>query len=709
MGKEVVPPSSSSCFSHEFKKKNVLVLALVLFVCVLVLLNMVSIYFFSIPFSPVAITGRAVDEGIVRLYVEGNPRVITIYPENTTYDSEDYTCTAGGHPKCSDFRYNLPLNVSADFFVDSGAGKGWKYSLYDLEHSVSIKSDESFTPNTTIEAVRWGNQLTVSAYEEDIGWQSQSVIFTVDVPDSSPVLGDIPEEIFVCEGRADRTIQNFNASDVDEETLDAYINPTAVFYTDYLGMRGYNVSLFRIIARLDKEDVGEYVRTISVEDSIGSDSAVTNITVIEVNNAPVINNPLSTETKVYLNGTDSSFNYQWDVTDTEDIDFTSGNLTFNLSWGGPTELFQINSTTGVVNYTPPQGMLGLPITYHLTMCVNDTALDSSHENFSICGGRGFFNESISVCDSFTLTITDENRPPVIIANSPSSPLTVGGTTTTIFNASVSDADMTSGYPDLDWYVNGVLKESNENKSSDTYSWSAGCGTSGIYNITAITNDSLATDSVSWNVTVTRVACPAAPEGGAGGGGGGGGTLAGYCRENWVCDDWQVCQNVEKSFLAKSLSPEDYYNLKELCSQNQYDDRFCGFQITSCQDLELCNSTSPKVPKPSEMKVCYFTENPNCVDGITNCHDGSCELLVDCGGPCKPCPTCSDGIQNQGEAGVDCGGPCPYACEVEEPFKGISFVIISLFILAVIMLGFILVKLVKIVYHLLVGRKRKRKV
>jgi len=263
---------------------------------------------------------------------------------------------------------------------------------------------------------------------------------------------------------------------------------------------------------------------------------------------------------------------------------------------------------------------------------------------------------------------------------------------------------------LDWYVNGVLKESNENKSSDIYSWSAGCGNSGAYNVSAITSDGLLGGLVSWNVTVTNVACPVAPSGGSGGGGGGGGgTLAGYCRENWVCNAWQVCQNVERSFIGKSLSPEDYYGFKELCAQNQYDDRFCGFQITSCQDLELCNSTSPKIPRPSEMRTCYFTENPNCIDGITNCHDGSCELLVDCGGPCKPCPTCSDGKQNQGEGGIDCGGPCPYSCEVEEAFKGISFMIIGLLVIAVIILGFILVKLVKIVYHLfIVGKKRKNK-
>ncbi len=56
---------------------------------------------------------------------------------------------------------------------------------------------------------------------------------------------------------------------------------------------------------------------------------------------------------------------------------------------------------------------------------------------------------------------------------------------------------------------------------------------------------------------------------------------------------------------------------------------------------------------------YLAEKkPTCYDKIKNCHeDGECEEDVDCGGPCDPCPTCTDGIQNQGEEAVDCGGPC----------------------------------------------------
>lgn len=50
-----------------------------------------------------------------------------------------------------------------------------------------------------------------------------------------------------------------------------------------------------------------------------------------------------------------------------------------------------------------------------------------------------------------------------------------------------------------------------------------------------------------------------------------------------------------------------------------------------------------------------TGGPTCSDGIQN----QGETGVDCGGPCTACPpTCSDGIQNGTETGVDCGGSCP---------------------------------------------------
>ncbi|MEP6795152.1 MAG: GEVED domain-containing protein [Saprospiraceae bacterium] len=64
------------------------------------------------------------------------------------------------------------------------------------------------------------------------------------------------------------------------------------------------------------------------------------------------------------------------------------------------------------------------------------------------------------------------------------------------------------------------------------------------------------------------------------------------------------------------------------------------------EVEDYSVTVGSVPPPT----------PTCSDGIQN----QGETGIDCGGPCQPCPpgaTCSDGIQNQGETGIDCGGPC----------------------------------------------------
>ncbi len=53
-----------------------------------------------------------------------------------------------------------------------------------------------------------------------------------------------------------------------------------------------------------------------------------------------------------------------------------------------------------------------------------------------------------------------------------------------------------------------------------------------------------------------------------------------------------------------------------------------------------------------------TNCPTCFDGIQN----QGETNIDCGGPiCAACPTCDDGILNGDETGVDCGGTTCAAC------------------------------------------------
>ena len=73
-----------------------------------------------------------------------------------------------------------------------------------------------------------------------------------------------------------------------------------------------------------------------------------------------------------------------------------------------------------------------------------------------------------------------------------------------------------------------------------------------------------------------------------------------------------------------------------------------YAYSSLEKIEVFTcDTLPSPPPPI----------PTCSDGIQN----QGETQVDCGGPCPPCPvleTCNDGIQNQNETGIDCGGVCP---------------------------------------------------
>ncbi|MBN2052960.1 hypothetical protein JW756_05630 [Candidatus Woesearchaeota archaeon] len=137
-----------------------------------------------------------------------------------------------------------------------------------------------------------------------------------------------------------------------------------------------------------------------------------------------------------------------------------------------------------------------------------------------------------------------------------------------------------------------------------------------------------------------------------------------CQENWVCSNWTKCG-------------------------------MDGFQSRNCTDKNSCETFENK---PPEVQKCIYTPTCfdgakngleegidcgglckpciSCSDGIQNCHEGECEEDVDCGGPCPPCPTCFDGFQNchdgSCEEGVDCNGPCEKRCPTIQ-LPGLVFV------------------------------------
>jgi len=152
-----------------------------------------------------------------------------------------------------------------------------------------------------------------------------------------------------------------------------------------------------------------------------------------------------------------------------------------------------------------------------------------------------------------------------------------------------------------------------------------------------------------------------------------------CEPIWNCNPWFECNNVSYALEIGELIGEEYRDAADACEVGGFPVEFCGYQSRECFDENQCGTD---LERPPIEQACYYTEDPDCFDGIKNCHDGSCEFLVDCGGPCSACTTCSDGVHNQGEEDVDCGGPCPVSCPIEGPAGPVFLISVIIFAIAI---------------------------
>ena len=635
---------------------------------VLIVLN-VSLLFFGTPNSTQRVTGAGITAS-VSFVIETEAKHINIFsPLNQTYNFDL------GEPLV------LDLNVSSNFNAVS-----WWYDLYDLKHGKLVNQSIAFIPNQSIGVVRWGNQLTVYAQGEDDEIVNSTVVFSVYVPNSAPIISGIPENIYVCENT--QLIHFFNVTDIDEDVLWLTTNPTGPFHASPLytkkDMVTTVIEFFSGI--LLKKNVGTYFEIISVTDGEYLDTAETNINILEVNNNPVMRN-IGVKT-VYTEGSNTTFNYTVNVSDIEDGTSSEGKLNFSLIFWNGTELFGITSF-GEINYAPIVSELGV---YTIGVCATDLGITNPHVNISLCGQDG---GPITTCQNFSLTVTSDNRAPTIISYSPLilSSTRDGGSSVKF---SVTNYDPDGTVPDTYWYVNNKLVEYDVGNLNQDYTYSVPCGVNGDFNVKVDVTDGMLNDSLTWNFAINPVVCPVSS-----GGGGGGGGSGPSCTEKWACFGWSICQDSAKSLEIGLLSGEDFRIIQGECSRNAWFNKDCGVQTRTCSDINFCNTT---YNRPDQYSSCQYTINPSCNDGIKNCHNDSCELLVDCGGPCAACPTCSDRIKNQGEENIDCGGPCPIECPAIAPFvERNSFLIVFV----VLILILIIIAGIKI-YRIINYKKREKK-
>lgn len=592
--------------------------------------------------------------------------------------------------------YPIELLVSADEEVVD-----WKYSIYN--NNILIEEDVPLDPNSTIFFRQGINKIVVSATNDPGVWFNEESEFEITVGESVPVL-EAETDYYLCEGSFFR--REISAIDYDQNIVDFGIQPETPIYVETLynkqdGIFYYGAISTSLITKMMVDTTLQRLLYVYDEDEFHA-SLSTYFHILEVNRVPEYNR-LGVY-KLWKSGKDSVFNKTWYVYDIEDGFLEDGLMEINISYqnGSEFDLFELNPN-GSMYYEATNESIAMA--HNLSLCIKDNPIEDVHPNLTEhCGSDGSSN---IVCEDMYLTISDENRPVEILDIFPSDNFNVDAFNDTEFWVLIEDFDgdileYSFYHNDDELYYNVTNNYDDDYRYLVNFTHFFGCGIDGEQNLTFNVSDGLNFDNFSWVVDVNGVPCeeevPTYQ--------GGGGPVPFYCVENWGCDSWSTCQNVESSYKLGSLSIDDYYSYKDKCSQLGFSDGSCGFQLRECIDLNQCNNSEYKRVKPEIDQICHFTKNPNCFDKIKNCHDGSCETGVDCGGPCKPCPTCSDNIQNQGEEGVDCGGPCPIDCEKEMPLMR-SIFIISLLLLLLILIIFIIQRIVKIIKGQTLTREDKR--
>jgi hypothetical protein len=613
------------------------------------------------------------------------------------------------------YNFNLSDRVNLDgipeFLVDLNVAPNrpvpeWHYTLVsdNLEYGEYYTYDV-FVPNSTIPCRVGWNNLTVFA-EDALGTEvNHSVRFYINVSSSAPIIEmNDSQNIYGCE---DSIFEYpFNITDYDDEPslISVDIDPRDPFYAIFLGVGGGNISVGQINSHnviLREGNIGNYSELLTVNDGIYLDSVNIFINILETNGLPNPQEDMGAK-MIWNKGSNNTLYEEWSVLDSEDGASLSGEMSFTLNYtnGSSFEMFNI-SEYGIMNFSAGEDTpLGI---YELTACVIDNSINNSHQNLTqYCSQDGSNN---TVCDNFTLNVVNINRPPIIVGFDPNGTITVNGNEEVVFSVLVLEPDLDPF--DIDWYIDGVYLEHHEvrpngtggvyietgsddhirygvdlNKFYDTLSYSFPCGSSGVHTIYVEASDGLLFDNETLTVNLNEVEC-AQEDSGGGGGGGGGGMNSIWCFEEWECGYWEECVSVEESFNLGLFNLDSYYNYIDRCNQITYDGSKCGFQTRTCVDLNSCNNTEFRIPRGEQQQLCHFVSDPGCSDSVKNCHSGGCELLVDCGGPCSACPTCSDGIQNQNEGGIDCGGPCPYSCNIEEPIDKIDGVVVMLVFLIIV--------------------------
>jgi len=454
-------------------------------------------------------------------------------------------------------------------------------------------------------------------------------MFNVINVEEPPILIPFPNQFSLCEH--ENFYYNIDATDEDlnipntMEKLFFYDNTTLFVINEQTGEIFFSPDIE------NPEQTENIPVRVYVTDEEELDYQDTSFFIVPINDAPVMNViPAKT---VWVNET---LDFYVDVYDEEDGSNYDGNMNFTDN----TTLFNITNDGRIV-YDAKIEDNG---TYFIEICARDNGIPVPN-NASLCGND--YNPK-TVCQNLSLTITDVNRPPVITSYVPSRQnlqIYEGENITFIITKYDPDGTIPTTY----WLVNNVTVIIGP----DLWIFETMAGDAGNYIIKAEISDGMLNDSTEWYVTVLTVP----PSSGGGGGGGSGG-----CRGIWNCSDWFDCSNFSKMFV--NISEISYSTWQSLwikdCIEKNISLDVCGLQLRHCTESSGCNNADNR---PADYMACSLLPGPSCSDGVRNCHNGFCEILIDCGGPCAPCPG-----EMHKEESAGSGKSCPdKKCSLDEIF------------------------------------------
>lgn len=216
---------------------------------------------------------------------------------------------------------------------------------------------------------------------------------------------------------------------------------------------------------------GDYTIKITVSDGIETSSQVYNLSIELVNHAPIIE-PIGTLTAIV----NQPFTNQISANDPDGD---------GLKFSDGTPLFDINETTGIINFTPLVNG-----TYKFNINVKDNN-SVNPKNTTEIGWLIILNENVT------------NTAPNITSYSPnSSTIIINEMNNTIFIITKTDPD---GAPLVQWYKNNVaIKGANSDNYTFVSNNKIANSSAGIYDIKVVVSDGILTDMRSWKLIVDRV-------------------------------------------------------------------------------------------------------------------------------------------------------------------------------------------------------------